>query len=85
LKRWHRAGGLDESISSFVGRAVAITRESIPQGLKPAVVQVGNAKAKALAYLEAKTSVVYERRRSSPICEDVRRAGTTTFLAAMMV
>jgi hypothetical protein len=35
---------------------VAIRSESIPEGLKAAIVNVQDAKAKALAYLEAKTS-----------------------------
>jgi hypothetical protein len=46
---------LEESISSFIG-TVAIRREGIPQGLKPAIVNVQDAKAKALACREAKTS-----------------------------
>jgi hypothetical protein len=55
---------LDESISSLIG-TVAIRRESIPQGLKPAIVNVQDAKAKALAYLEAKTFLVQEQRHFS--------------------
>jgi hypothetical protein len=46
---------LEESISSFIG-TVAIRSESIPEGLKAAIVNVQDAKVKALACREAKTS-----------------------------
>jgi hypothetical protein len=49
---------VDEWIPSL---SVAIRRRSIPQGLKPAVVPVEDAKAEALAYLEAKTFVAQEQ------------------------
>jgi hypothetical protein len=52
-------------IDFFLYRTVAIRRESMPQGLKPAVVNVQDAKAKTLAYLEAKTFLVQEQRHFS--------------------
>jgi hypothetical protein len=40
--------------------AVKAEKKAMPQGLKPCVVLGGDAKAKALAYLEAKTGSVWQ-------------------------
>jgi hypothetical protein len=55
---WTDQGGLFYLEIAFIDQANAPERDNIPQGLKPAVVAAFDAKAEALAYLEAKTPML---------------------------